>query len=162
MKSKNNKYTTKTTLLINYPNFKIMNWLIVSFIFVTLCITNQQALAVRLVPDAVKDDIPAEVDRPIAEVITEFQSSPETMETSELMFNQNCAYCHGNQGGGGKSRKMQCLRFLNNEYVYKTISNGKRSGSLIMPSWSKSFDKTKRLMLTAYVMTLKTLPKCSK
>ena len=155
MKSKNNKCTTKTTLLINYTNFKIMKWLIVSFIFLTLCITYQLALAVT-------DDNSTEADRPIADVITEFQSSPETMETSELMFNQNCAYCHGNKGGGGKSRKMQCLRFLNNEYVYKTITNGKRSGSLIMPSWSRSFDKTKRLMLTAYVMSLKTLPQCSK
>ena len=155
MKSKINECTTKSTLLINYTNFKMINWLIVSFIFFTLCITYQQVLAVT-------DDIPAEGDRPIADVITEFQSSPETMEASELMFNQNCAYCHGNKGGGGKSRKMQCLRFLNNEYVYKTITNGKRSGSLIMPSWSRSFDKTKRLMLTAYVMSLKTLPQCSK
>jgi mono/diheme cytochrome c family protein len=161
MKSKNNEYPQISTPN-NDSNFKIMKWLLVSLIFMTLCIVNQQSFAERSVPDVIINDGSAEADRPISEVIAEMQSSPETMESSELMFNQNCAYCHGNKGGGGKSRKMQCLRFLNNEYVFKTISNGRRAGANIMPSWSKSFDKTKRLMLTAYVMSLKTLPLCEK
>jgi len=156
MKLNNNQYPHLSSS-IHLSNFKIGKWLSVLTAFMMLTIVNQQSFA-----GGDEDTDAVEADRPIAEVIAEIQSSPEQMTASETLFNQNCTYCHGNKGTGGKSRKMQCLKFLNNEYVFKTISEGRRVGANIMPSWSKSFDKDKRLMLTAYVMSLKTLPHCKK
>jgi mono/diheme cytochrome c family protein len=102
------------------------------------------------------------ISESVAEIQSEFQSSPEKMQAAKSMFDQNCTYCHGNKGSGGKSRKMQCLTLLKDEYVFKTITDGRKAGANIMPSWKKSFDKKQRLTLTAYVMSLTTLPQCEK
>ncbi|MFT5426349.1 MAG: mono/diheme cytochrome c family protein [Gammaproteobacteria bacterium] len=126
-------------------------------IFMMVAFVDRQSLAV--------DDtaIPAvESDKSISEMVAEIQSSPEDMKAAETMFNQNCTYCHGNKGSGGKSRKMQCLTLLNDEYVFKTIKEGKKAGANIMPSWKRSFDDNQILTLTAYVMSLTTLPQCEK
>ena len=122
-------------------------------VFMMVAIVDRQSFA--------GDDTAAvESEKSISEMVAEIQSSPEDMKAAEVMFNQNCTYCHGNKGSGGKSRKMQCLTILKDEYVFKTIKDGRKAGANIMPSWKRSFDDKQILTLTAYVMSLTTLPQC--
>jgi mono/diheme cytochrome c family protein len=102
-------------------------------------------------------------NQPITEEqLAEIRSNPDYIKNSKTIFFQNCGYCHGGEEAvGGKARKMLCQTRLKPDYVYKVITNGKK-GQFIMPSWKDSFDKEKRLWLTAYVMDLTVLPKCKK
>ena len=102
-------------------------------------------------------------NQPITEEqLAEIRSNPEYIKNSKTIFFQNCGYCHGGEEAvGGKARKMLCQTRLKPDYVYKVITNGKK-GQFIMPSWKDSFDKEKRMWMTAYVMDLTVLPKCEK
>jgi mono/diheme cytochrome c family protein len=102
---------------------------------------------------AVHDSLP-----PIAQ---EVLAAPDSARVAEVTFVQNCAYCHGNQGSGGKARSLQC-RDLKADYLFDTITNGRKRGSLIMPPWKDSMDERTRWQLTAYIMGLKDLPSCTK
>jgi mono/diheme cytochrome c family protein len=99
-------------------------------------------------------------DRAISpEEAAEMISSPESAAAGENLFNQVCVYCHGAKGIGGKARKMQCRDFKS-QYLYDVISNGKRRGAYVMPSWKASFNEKTRWELASYIMTLKKLEKC--
>ncbi len=87
--------------------------------------------------------------------------SEEMIKAGELTFSQNCTYCHGYKGIGGKARKMQCRDSFTPDYLFTTISNGKQRGSLIMPPWKDSFNEETRWQLVSYILSLKTLPSCS-
>lgn len=96
------------------------------------------------------------------EQLAEIRSNPEYIKNSKMLFFQNCGYCHGGEEAvGGKARKMLCQTRLKTDYVYDVIANGKK-GQFIMPSWKDSFDEEKLLWMTAYVMDLTVLPKCTK
>lgn len=99
-------------------------------------------------------------DRSIsAEEAAEILVSSKSAAAGETLFNQVCVYCHGAKGKGGKARVMQC-RTYDSKYLYDTISNGKKRGAYMMPSWKRSFDEKTRWELTSYVMTLKNLDVC--
>ena len=99
-------------------------------------------------------------DRAIgAEEAAEILVSPKSAAAGEGLFNQVCVYCHGANGKGGKARKMQC-RTYDSKYLYNTISNGKKRGAYVMPSWKMSFDEKTRWELASYIMTLKNLDVC--
>lgn len=70
-------------------------------------------------------------------------------------FNQNCVYCHGNAGSGGKAASLQGRDDLTREYVFDVISNGKTRGSFLMPAWKASFNEQEIEELTSYVLSLK-------
>jgi len=91
----------------------------------------------------------------------EVLAAPDSAKIAEITFVQNCAYCHGNQGSGGKARSLQC-RDMKPDYLFETISNGKKRGSLVMPPWKESMDERTRWQLAAYIMSLKNLPSCTK
>ncbi|TNE78614.1 MAG: hypothetical protein EP334_04820 [Gammaproteobacteria bacterium] len=105
--------------------------------------------------------MPAEDEnRPISEEeAAQIIASPEAAAAGEGLFNQVCVYCHGAQGIGGKARKMQC-RTYDSKYLFDTISNGKKRGAYVMPSWKRSYDEKTRWELVSYIMTLKDLEKC--
>jgi len=99
-------------------------------------------------------------DRAIsAEEAKEIIASTESAAAGENLYNQVCVYCHGAKGIGGKARKMQCRDF-SSKYLYDTISNGKRRGAFVMPSWKASFNEKTRWELVSFIMTLKDLDKC--
>lgn len=70
-------------------------------------------------------------------------------------FNQNCVYCHGNAGSGGKAASLQGRDDLTREYVPDVIANGKQRGAFLMPAWKGSFDEQQIQELTAYILSLK-------
>lgn len=98
---------------------------------------------------------------PAAGVKEQVLSDPAAAKAVEATFYQNCAYCHGSEGSGGKARKLQC-RDWDPDYLFNTISKGKKRGSLVMPPWENTFDEKERWQLVAYILSLKDIPVCSK
>ncbi len=93
--------------------------------------------------------------------LVEILKDPEHLPKAETMFYQNCAYCHGSKGSGGKARPLQC-RSMTPEYLFDTITNGRRRGANIMPPWKDSMGDSERWKLVAYIMSLSDLPNCEK
>ena len=70
-------------------------------------------------------------------------------------FNQNCVYCHGNAGSGGKAAPLQGREDLTHDYVIDVIANGKQRGAFLMPAWKNSFSEEQIGELAAYILSLK-------
>jgi cytochrome c oxidase cbb3-type subunit 3 len=81
-------------------------------------------------------------------------NSKERIDEGRKQFAQNCVYCHGNEGSGGKAGPLAGRSDLAADYVFTTISEGKRAGALVMPTWKESIDENTRWALTAYVLSL--------
>lgn len=73
----------------------------------------------------------------------------------EKRFNQNCVYCHGNAGSGGKGAPLQGRDDLTPQYVFDTIKNGKIRGALVMPAWKDAFSEKEIWELDAYILSLR-------
>ncbi len=78
----------------------------------------------------------------------------------EKRFAQNCAYCHGAAGKGGKHKPLQCRDFRPDDVFY-TITDGMESGSFFMPPWGDAFSEEQRWELVAYILSLRELDTCS-
>lgn len=80
------------------------------------------------------------------------------IQAGKTRFNSMCAaYCHGFEGGGGKTPAFKGRNDLKPEDVYKTIAEGRR-GADIMPAWGHSFSQEKIWELVAYIMSLTRQP----
>lgn len=97
----------------------------------------------------------------LPKALEEILKDPDHLPKAETMFYQNCAYCHGSKGSGGKARPLQC-RSMTPEYLFDTITNGRRRGANIMPPWKDSMGETERWKLVAYILSLSDLPNCEK
>jgi mono/diheme cytochrome c family protein len=84
---------------------------------------------------------------------TVFNDMSQSVIKGEKRFSQTCIYCHGYEGSGGRSKKLQG-RTIAPDRLFKTITKGRRRGSSVMPSWSKTFSITERWELVAYIMSL--------
>jgi mono/diheme cytochrome c family protein len=82
-------------------------------------------------------------------------SDPAMIAAGAKRFNQNCVYCHGNAGSGGKAGSLQNRDDLTKEYVFNTVSNGKTRGSFLMPAWKASFNEQEIWELASYILSLK-------
>ncbi len=105
---------------------------------------------------AKKPKKPAETPEYVAEMKERvFSVREESIANGEARFNQTCVYCHGDKGSGGKAKQLQNREFTA-EYLYNTISNGKRRGALVMPPWKRSFTSEQRWELVTYILSLGT------
>lgn len=77
------------------------------------------------------------------------------VSTGEKKFNQNCVYCHGNAGTGGKGAALQGRTDFTPEYLFHTISNGKKRGALVMPPWKDAMPASDIWALSAYILSLR-------
>lgn len=84
---------------------------------------------------------------------TVFSRRQESIANGEQRFNQSCVYCHGDKGSGGKAKKLQGREF-EPDYLFDTITNGKRRGALVMPPWKRSFSAEQRWELVTYILSL--------
>jgi len=73
----------------------------------------------------------------------------------EKKFNQNCVYCHGNAGSGGKGAPLQGRTDFTPEYLFNTIANGKKRGALVMPPWKDAMPASDIWALSAYILSLR-------
>lgn len=84
------------------------------------------------------------------------QSKPIRIEHSvnsgKILFEQNCAKCHGIDGTKGKfgAKNLQ-KSVLTDEQYFKTIQKGKG----IMPAWEKKLTTEQIADIISYIKTLK-------
>jgi mono/diheme cytochrome c family protein len=97
----------------------------------------------------------------LPQLAKEALSSADAADTGRKIFAQNCTYCHGSKGSGGKAAKLQCRTDLTAASLFDTITNGRESGAFIMPPWRDVFGDKERWELAAYILTLKDLPACN-
>lgn len=82
-----------------------------------------------------------------------FSKEEISVANGEHRFNQTCVYCHGHQGSGGKAKMLQGREF-DADYLFKTITKGKKRGSLVMPPWKRTFTPEERWELVTYILSL--------
>jgi mono/diheme cytochrome c family protein len=70
------------------------------------------------------------------------------------VFAATCTYCHGDEGSGGRAGPLKGRADLDADYVFNTITHGKRVGAFNMPPWGGSIDVPTRWALTAYILSL--------
>ena len=85
-------------------------------------------------------------------------TDPESVQLGQEIFTKNCVYCHGHQGSGGKAKSLQGREFKA-DYLFKTITNGRRRGSMVMPPWKRSLSDEQRWQLVAFILSLRETPK---
>lgn len=85
--------------------------------------------------------------------VSVLENQDTSIENGRKTFNQTCVYCHGHEGSGGKAKPLKNRKF-EADYLFKTISKGKRRGSLVMPPWEKSLSEKQRWELVTFILSL--------
>lgn len=84
------------------------------------------------------------------------------IDAGKELFSQTCVYCHGYEGVGGKGNPLKGRTDLTPNYLFNTITNGRRNGPRIMPAWRSTFDSASIWNLVAYVWSLRGHPDAGK
>ncbi|HWH74053.1 MAG TPA: cytochrome c [Methylibium sp.] len=85
-------------------------------------------------------------------------TDPARIAAGKLRFGSTCAaYCHGNEGSGGKAPAFKGRSDFVAADAYKVITEGRR-GADIMPPWGNAFTPEEIWELVAYLQHLSTLP----
>jgi mono/diheme cytochrome c family protein len=84
-------------------------------------------------------------------------TDPAAIAAGQIRFNRNCVYCHGSAGAGGKGAPLQGRDDLTADYLFTTITQGKKRGSLQMPAWRDAFTDQEVQELIAYILSLRTV-----
>lgn len=79
-------------------------------------------------------------------------ADPASVELGNKKFHAVCGYCHGANGSGGKGKKIQGRTF-EPDYLYETITNGRKRGGRNMPAWA-GLPEDVRWQLVAFIMSL--------
>ncbi|HSV70972.1 MAG TPA: cytochrome c [Methylibium sp.] len=83
---------------------------------------------------------------------------PARVAAGKLRFGSTCAaYCHGNEGTGGKAPSFKGRKDFVAADAFKTITEGRR-GADIMPPWGNAYTPEEIWELVAYLQHLSTLP----
>lgn len=101
------------------------------------------------------DAVPKEAGTPTDFGQPPFDLADETrIAAGKARFGANCAaYCHGNEGSGGKTPAFKGRKDLTAEGLFKVITEGRR-GADVMPAWGNGFSAEKRWELVAYILHL--------
>ena len=84
-------------------------------------------------------------------------SDPAQIDAGKALFNGRCvAYCHGNEGSGGRTPAFKGNSSLKTEEVFRVITDG-RSNADVMPAYASTPEK-ERWQLVAYIMYLSRQP----
>ena len=79
------------------------------------------------------------------------------IDAGKALLNGRCsAYCHGNEGSGGRTPAFKGNSSLKTEEVFQVITEG-RTGADVMPSYASTSEK-ERWELVAYIMYLSRQP----
>lgn len=83
---------------------------------------------------------------------------PDMMAVAQGMFEGNCAQCHAKNGSGINGVNLTDDYYKNVKQItdiYTVITGGAANGA--MPSWRTNFSENERVLLAAYVSTLRGL-----
>ena len=84
------------------------------------------------------------------------RDNPQFMAIAKGLFVGNCTACHARDGGGIVGVNLTDNHYKNVKKVedlYTVISSGAAGGA--MPAWSRSLSENERVILAAYVATLR-------
>lgn len=115
-------------------------------------LTLSLSASLLLAASACADTVPVAAQASIPDM-----KNPAAIAAGQIRFNRNCIYCHGNAGSGGKGAPLQGRNDLTPEYLFTTITNGKKRGALVMPAWRETFSDEQVWELGAYILSLSTL-----
>ena len=100
--------------------------------------------------------------KPDDATVLKMMADPKMMEVAKGIFVSNCAQCHGRDAAGiGGSA---CPNLTDNTWknvkvlgdVFNVITNGANNGA--MPAWGNRLSQNERVILAAYVATLREHP----
>lgn len=84
------------------------------------------------------------------------QKRSDMMAVAQGMFVGNCAQCHAKDGGGINGVNLTDDSYKNVKVmpdIFTVITNGANNGA--MPSWKNNFSDNERVLLAAYVASLR-------
>jgi mono/diheme cytochrome c family protein len=85
-------------------------------------------------------------------------ADPARVEAGRKRFGSTCAaYCHGNEGSGGKTPPFRGNTAFSTKDAFKTITEGRRASD-VMPPWGNAFSAEQIWELVAYLDHLSKLP----
>ncbi len=90
--------------------------------------------------------------------ILKLQGMPDMMQVALGMFETNCAQCHAKTGGGINGVNLTDDHYKNVKKltdVYAVITAGAANGA--MPAWRTNFSENERVLLAAYVASMRGL-----
>ena len=90
--------------------------------------------------------------------ILKLQAMPDMMQVAQGMFETNCAQCHAKNGGGINGVNLTDDHYKNVKAlpdVYAVITAGAANGA--MPAWRTNFSENERVLLAAYVASMRGL-----
>jgi mono/diheme cytochrome c family protein len=87
-------------------------------------------------------------------------AAADSVAAGQKLFGLDCTYCHGAKGIGGRGKPLQCRDDLTAAIIFETITDGRDSSGLVMPSWKGSIAEPDRWRLAAYILSLRNLPNC--
>jgi len=134
-----------------------LKWIIWIWLTTFLMLTSATSKAVSSdikTPDLLQQDSDTAAAEHILDVKKAvFDDMSQSIINGAKRFSQSCIYCHGYEGSGGRSKKLQGRTIAPDE-LFKTITDGKSIGSSRMPPWEKTFTISERWELVAYIMSL--------
>jgi cytochrome c oxidase cbb3-type subunit 3 len=90
--------------------------------------------------------------------ILKLQAMPDMMQVAQGMFETNCAQCHAKNGSGINGVNLTDDHYKNVrslQDVHTVITAGAANGA--MPAWRTNFSENERVLLAAYVASLRGL-----
>lgn len=94
--------------------------------------------------------------KPDEATILAMMANPKMMDVARSTFQGTCAVCHGKDGGGINGVNLTDDTYKNVKTlgdVFTTITKGANLGA--MPGWERSLSSNERVILTAYVASLR-------
>lgn len=95
-----------------------------------------------------------------APTMHEYMGKPEWMSFGRSIFASNCAQCHGAEGNGINCPNLTDDQWINVkkiEDVYTVVTTGVAAKG--MPAWGNRLSQNERVLVSAYVATLRNEPK---
>lgn len=140
-------------VFFHFSRYKIMNLFSKMRLLAISLLLTAPLSAYSVAPPA--DAQPKDAATPTEDVQPPFSLDDEArIAAGKARFGANCAaYCHGNEGTGGKVPSFKGRKDLKAEAVFNVITHGRR-GADVMPAWGNGFSAEKRWELVAYIIYL--------
>jgi mono/diheme cytochrome c family protein len=87
------------------------------------------------------------------EFTPEFLADAEHIEGGKVIWQEQCAHCHGSRAYPGKAPKLKPKRYTP-EFVFDRVTNGFRG----MPPWKDVYDDEQRMDVVAWVLSRQFTP----
>ena len=100
-----------------------------------------------------QDQPAAEAPEPAPEFTPAFLNDPANAQAGRVIWEEQCASCHGRKAYPGKAPKLQPKRYKP-DFVWDRVTNGFRG----MPPWKDVYTPEERMQVVAWVMNRKFSP----